>query len=118
MSRLGAPNPQLDGRTTALTVPVQTLDGYCEATGVVPAWLLIDVEGFELSVLAGARRLLAATGRRLGVFVEMHPDSWALTGHTRAAAETLLAAIGRTPTPLMGQGDPLGEHGMVYLESK
>jgi FkbM family methyltransferase len=116
MSRLGAPNPELDGRTSALRVPVLTLDDYFERAVVAPAWLLVDVEGFELSVLAGARRLLATSGRNLRILVEMHPDSWALTGHTRSSAEALLAEIKRIPVALIGQRDPLGVHGMVCLE--
>jgi FkbM family methyltransferase len=116
MSRLSTSNPELEGRTSALRVPVLTLDDYCEQGVVAPAWLIVDVEGFELSVLAGARRLLASRGHNLQILVEMHPDSWALTGHTRSSAEELLVEIKRTPIALSCQGDPLGAHGMVCLE--
>jgi FkbM family methyltransferase len=116
MSRPGAPNPELEGRTSELRVPVPTLDDYCERVAIAPAWLIVDVEGFELSVLAGVRRLLASRGRNLQILVEMHSDSWAITGHNRSSAEVLLTEIKRTPMAPIGQRDPLGVHGMVCLE--
>jgi len=50
------------------------------------------------------------------ILVEMHHDSWALTGHTRSSAEELLVEIKRTPIALSCQRDPLGAHSMVCLE--
>src|SRR5262249_12605156 len=50
------------------------------------------------------------------ILVKMHPDSWALTGHSRSSAEELLVEIKRTPIALRCQRDPLGAHGMVCLE--
>src|SRR3989442_1449697 len=67
MSRLGAPNPAIADRTTRITTPVVTLDQLCEARRPEPDWPLLDIEGFELAALSGARRLLTGAAKRPGV---------------------------------------------------
>jgi hypothetical protein len=99
-----------------IKVPVVTLDGFCEARGLEPDWLFMDIEGFELAALAGARGLLSKGGGGPEVVVEMHPDVWASAGTTREGGEALLAELGLRAVPLMGQRDALGEHGIVHLE--
>jgi FkbM family methyltransferase len=116
MSRLGAPNEALADRVTSITVPVVTLDRYCETEGLTPDWLFIDIEGFEIAALAGARELIKGRGKNLGIIVEMHPSVWVSADTTRAKAEILLATLGLRAVSLTGQTDPLGEHGLVYLE--
>jgi FkbM family methyltransferase len=51
-----------------IKVPARTLDSLCE--GLAPDLVKIDVEGGELRVLAGSRRLLA--GRSTRFLVELH----------------------------------------------
>jgi FkbM family methyltransferase len=114
-SRMGAPRQEIADRVSPIPVPVVTLDEYCEKEGVAPDWLLIDIEGFEMTALAGARQLIRSRGASLGIIVEMHPDDWHLAGMTRADVEAQLAAMGLRPVPLTGQRDPLGQHGMVFL---
>ena len=115
MSRLGAPNPELAAQARPVQVPVVTLDGFFAREGLSPDWLFIDVEGFEVAVLEGARRTLAARGKQLGVVVEMHPNAWDTADTTRAQAEALFDELGVTPVPLTGQQEPLAEYGLVYL---
>jgi len=115
MSRLGAPNAALADRVTSITVPIVTLDGYCETEGLIPDWLFIDIEGFEIAALAGARELIKSRRKNLGIIVEMHPNVWASADTTRDKAETCLAALGLHTVPLTGQADPLSDHGLVYL---
>ena len=115
MSRLGAPNPEIAGLTRPVSVAVTTLDAYCAAESVSPDWLLIDVEGFELAVLAGARRTITSLAPNLNIVVEMHPDAWSVSGWTREAAQALLDALGVIPIGLSGQADPLGSYGHVLL---
>jgi len=52
----------------------------------------IDVEGAELDVLRGARRILAQ--QDLQVFVEFHPSVWAARGVTPDAVRAELATQG------------------------
>jgi FkbM family methyltransferase len=118
MSRLNEPNSAIAQRVREITVETLTLDGYCEGEGVSPDWLFIDIEGLEVAALEGARRLVEARGRELGIVVEMHPDGWSSAGTDRAQLERLLDELGLDPVPLMGQADALGEHGIVHLSRR
>jgi FkbM family methyltransferase len=116
MSRLAAPNAALAAQAVPLSVPVVTLDDYCEREMLVPDWLFLDVEGFEIAALQGARRLITSRRSALGIVVEMHPDVWDSATTPRHVAEATLAELELRAAPLCGQRDPLGEHGQVYLE--
>lgn len=115
MSRLAEPNAALAAQAVPVTVPVVTLDGYCEAERLTPDWLLIDVEGFEIAVLQGARGLIEKRRSELGMIVEMHPDVWGSAKTPRPVAEATLRELGLRAVPLSGQRDALGEHGQVWL---
>lgn len=117
MSRLGVPNSAIAHRVRPILVPVVTLDEFCETQGLKPDWILIDIEGFEIAALAGARRLIARFGRELGIIVEMHPNAWGSAGGSRPGAESLLDDLRLCPIPLSGQTDPMSEHGLVFLEA-
>lgn len=117
LSRLGQPNPDAPGTAAQTVVPVVSLDAYCLAHAVEPDWLLVDVEGSEFDVIAGARATLARRGKALSIVMEVHPRLWRMTGWSRAEAEALLRDAGRRPRPLLGQSDPLGEHGPIVLEA-
>jgi FkbM family methyltransferase len=116
MSRLGAPNEALDGKVTEISVPVVTLDEYCSVEKLHPDWLFIDIEGFEIAALSGARELIKNGRGQLGIVVEMHPNTWSSANTTRARAESLLSELGLRAVPLTGQTDPLGDYGIVQLE--
>jgi FkbM family methyltransferase len=117
LSRLGAPNPDMPAaRTTAVDVPVTTIDAFCGETGITPDWLVIDIEGYEVRALRGAVDTLRRGRPRLGIVVEMHPALWAASGASRGEVEALLRALSLHPVPLGGQRDPLADHGMVALE--
>jgi FkbM family methyltransferase len=115
MSRLGDANPELGGRATAITVPVDSLDHFCDARGIRPAALMIDIEGFEALALSGARGLFAGGNPPVTV-VEIHPNAWAVAGTDRATMERLLGEYRLRPVALSGQADPLGEYGHIALE--
>lgn len=115
MSRLGEPNIALAGNIREINVPVVTLDEYCKSEELQPDWLFIDIEGFEIAALAGARELIRGRRGELGIIVEMHPNVWASAQTTRAGAEALLDELGLRALPLTGQTDPLSDYGLVYL---
>jgi FkbM family methyltransferase len=114
-SRLGRPNPE---RPCAMpiTVPVTTLDAFCADHGLVPNWLVMDIEGYEVAALGGARHTVRAGRGRLGIFVEMHPTLWPAAGASRARVEALLAELSLRPVGVAGQADALAEQGMVRLD--
>jgi FkbM family methyltransferase len=116
LTRLSAPNPVDAEARHVGTVRVDTLDGYCAARGTAPDWILIDVEGFEFDVLAGACETIRARGPSLSIVVEIHPTLWEATGWTRAGVDSLMASIARRIVPLTGQRDPLGQYGSAVLE--
>ncbi|MEP6506591.1 MAG: FkbM family methyltransferase [Gemmatimonadales bacterium] len=113
MSRLDEPNPFLRS-TQSVSTRVESLDNYFDTEGQDPDVLLIDVEGYEIDVLAGARRLIERSRRKLSIFVEMHPAAWDW-GTSGTDARGLLAELGLRPVPLTGQSDPLEEYGSVEL---
>lgn len=114
MSRLAAANNALAATASQTRVPVTTVDEYCRTSHSLPDVLLIDIEGFEIQALRGARDTI----RRLRpiVVVEMHPNVWNSANTTRRGAESLLQDLRLRPVPLSGQKDPLEDHGQVYLE--
>ena len=74
------------------TVAVTTLDTLVAAGLPVPDFIKIDTEGFELNVLRGGMKTLAAFGPEL--FMELHgssPENWR---SNRAAIHALLELLG------------------------
>jgi FkbM family methyltransferase len=69
MSRPGEPNPALAARAREIVVSVTTLDDYCRTERLKPDWLFMDIEGFEMAALSGARRLIQSRRGALGIIV-------------------------------------------------
>jgi len=67
-----------------------TIDAFCRARGINPDFIKIDVEGWELSALRGARETIRRNRGRLALFVEMHPSMWPLIGVSK---EEILAEL-------------------------
>ncbi len=82
------------------------IDELCEALGLSPDVIKIDIEGAELAALRGARRTIAARGPALALFVELHPGIWPSLGVTRGAIEDELRRQSLVVEPLPGVGDP------------
>ncbi len=87
---LGFGNSQMGGVREELLVPTVTLDQLLE-TAFSPDLVKIDVEGAELVVLRGARRLLAEVRPRLLLEVA-EPNAEAITAILRSAGYTLFDA--------------------------
>lgn len=114
MSRLAEANRGLRATAVETMVPVTTLDNWCTANDRWPDALLLDIEGFEIEALRGARETIAR--QKPIIAVEMHPNVWHTSNASRSAAEQLLSELRLRPVPLSGQLDPLAEHGQVWLE--
>jgi len=80
-SRLAA---AFDADAATLSVPVTTIDAFCRDRRITPGVIKVDVEGFELAVLRGARETIRRAGPSLALFVEMHPSIWPLVGTSKA----------------------------------
>jgi FkbM family methyltransferase len=117
LSRLGQPNPEArDVAHHAVAVGITTIDRFCADRHLRPDWLMMDIEGYEVAALRGARETIRAGRGRLGIVLEMHPALWEMSGSSRSDVERLLAELGLVPVALAGQIDPLGEKGIVRLE--
>jgi FkbM family methyltransferase len=90
--------------TTGITVPVTTLD---ELVGDdPPALIKIDVEGSELLVMKGARRLLAGEAGPPPVLLFEHAGYCAHFGITPEEVRTFLRSVGYTIYLLNGELSP------------
>lgn len=95
-------------------VPVTTIDAYCRTLNIEPTLIKIDVEGFEFSVLNGARNTLKKF--HPSVLVELHPMNWPALGIDSRWAAAQLAVLNYTVTAVEKQADVFSEHGHVMLE--
>ncbi|MBB4634964.1 FkbM family methyltransferase [Longimicrobium terrae] len=81
------------------TVDTVTIDSFCATQRISPTLIKIDVEGFELEVLRGARETIARMDP-LELFVEMHPTVWRERGMAPADLMEELRIQGLRAEPL------------------
>ena len=113
-SRLGSPNRDRREMHHSFNVPLTTIDDFCARRQVRPDWILIDIEGYEVAALRGARGTLADLKTK--VVVEMHPFLWTYAGTSRSVFMRLLEELRLRPVALSGQKDVWAENGQVVLE--
>jgi FkbM family methyltransferase len=87
-------------------VETMTIDGFCAREGIVPTLIKIDVEGWELEALRGARRTIARGGDGLALFVEMHPTVWRERGLSADEVRAEIGLQGLRAVPLRDVADP------------
>jgi FkbM family methyltransferase len=81
-----------DRRLEAVTVPTVRFDGFCEAHGIVPDLVKLDVEGAEMRVLSAAGGFLSR--RRGCLLIEAHPLALQEFGDSLEGLLDLLADAG------------------------
>jgi FkbM family methyltransferase len=108
-SRLAVPGDTGDVRSVSLT----TIDRFCVREGLAPDFIKIDVEGWELSVLRGARDTIRSRGAALALFVELHPSIWPTLGLSRRDVEAELSAQDLELAPLTPGEDPWAVEGVA-----
>lgn len=103
-----------DCAAAAIEVPVISIDAFCEREAIRPTWVKVDTEGWEMHVLRGAERLLAAD-KRIRFIVEMHPYAWPSAGYDADSFRQYCRARGLHVEPLTGQGDAFADYGQVLM---
>ena len=103
------------GEATGIQVQVRTIDEFCAEKEITPALIKIDIEGFELHALRGARETIARHKPLL--VIEMHPMNWPDINLSPEQVEAELAALGLRAVPLEQQRDPIREYGHVVLQT-
>ncbi|KYK35635.1 MAG: FkbM family methyltransferase [Theionarchaea archaeon] len=112
---------------TFMTVDSTSLDEFCATMNIIPDVIKIDVEGAELKVLNGMKKLLYT--RDIKLFCEVHPEKLASFGHTEEQVIDKLHAFGmrvfeiaefsRTHSKsiklrLLERGTAIGTRSMLY----
>ena len=115
MSRLGMPNPLLDGKTHEIEVEVINLDSLFLGVSSPVGALMMDIEGFEIAALQGGLHFLKSHLAK-AIVIEVHPNAWDMAGTTRADFEQILIDCGLKAVSLSGQIDALAEYGHIGLE--
>jgi FkbM family methyltransferase len=76
----------------AVELPLRTLDSLCGELAFRPDMMKIDVEGYELAVLRGAREILRNS--RPILFLELHPERIVQLGGSLPEISALLTELG------------------------
>jgi FkbM family methyltransferase len=109
---VGAPGSSRDD-SAVVAMAMQSVDELCAELDFQPDLVKIDVEGYELAVLGGAR---ATLGRhRPLVFLELHPRRLRELGGSVAEVDRLLAGLGYGFHAL--NGSPIGHREIAGMEA-
>lgn len=96
-----------------IEVPIEPVDDLCAGLGFEPDLLKVDVEGYELAVLTGAKKVLARYRPKL--FLELHPERLQELGGSVAEVVALLAGLGYGFRTL--RGAPLSAQAVARRQS-
>jgi FkbM family methyltransferase len=98
---------------TSVEVETVTIDAFCSRRKIVPKFIKIDIEGYELHALRGAE--LTLRRYRPTVLVEMHPMNWPEIGITASDVAECISRLGYEALPLRPGGDPFTTYGHAIL---
>lgn len=93
-------SPGEEDAPDAVQVPLRTLDGLCAELDFHPDSIKVDVEGYEMAVLQGARRILRED--RPVLFLEVHPHRLGELGTSMKEISRLLSELGYRAFDLSG----------------
>ena len=96
------------------TVPVTTIDEFCRVHNIAPTLIKVDIEGYELHALRGAREVIAR--HRPAWIIETHPPQWTQIGVSSDEIAEFIASLPYALTPLEAQRDWRREFGHILLE--
>jgi FkbM family methyltransferase len=108
-SRLAVPGDTGEIRSVRST----TIDRFCALQGVAPDFIKVDVEGWEVAVLRGARDTIRSRGSSLALFVELHPSIWPALNLSRRDFEAELDAQNLQMAPLTPGENPWAIEGVA-----
>ena len=106
----------MDSAIRATGVEVVSLDAFCAKRSVIPTWVKVDTEGWELRVLQGAEGIFRKNPA-VRFIVEMHPYAWQSAGYDANTFRTYCAEHCLRVEPLSGQKDVFGDYGQVILSA-
>jgi hypothetical protein len=95
-------------------VPLTTIDTFCAEHAIAPTLIKVDIEGFEIHALRGARETMLR--HRPIVVVEVHPMNWPAIGVGGEEIASIAAETGYRLAAMEGQADSLSTLGHVLLE--
>ena len=96
-------------------VPMVTLDEIADRLDLAPDWIRMDVQGFELSVLRGAGKILARQGNPVRIVAEVHPSIWSLNGFDGQQFTEGLRELGLAAKPIGPSAEQYPDGGHVEL---
>jgi FkbM family methyltransferase len=82
----------LGNTVTRAELPSISVDSYVKESGTTPSVIKLDIEGFELEAIEGARNCLLENGPRL--WIELHPNDLAAQGKRWQSVLEVLKAVG------------------------
>jgi FkbM family methyltransferase len=85
-----------------ISVPTVSIDAYCATTGISPDVLKVDVEGFEVDVLAGMEDIARTVDALL---LEVHPSLLSRYRHDLSTLFSLLDEYGFTSSRFVNHRD-------------
>jgi len=97
----------------SVEVVVTTIDAFCSERRILPSLVKIDIEGYEIHALRGAREILAQHSPI--VVVELHPLNWPEIGVNAEELAELLSEINYQAKTFEESPDPMSPNGHAIL---